>query len=123
MSETDRAALLAYVQHKPKCDSFHCGCEHCYPDVKHLPPGVYVHTYQPRSCDCGLDVLLTTLESSDQTPALRARIETLESELRNIAEAKPYAWDKECRDQFREWAQNRARHALLSSSPAERTET
>jgi hypothetical protein len=75
MSETDRAALLAYVQHKPKCDSFHCGCEHCYPDVKHLPPGVYVHTYQPRSCDCGLDVLLTTLESSDQTPALRALVE------------------------------------------------
>jgi hypothetical protein len=120
MSETDRAALLAYVQHKPKCDSFHCGCEHCYPDVKHLPPGVYVHTYQPRSCDCGLDVLLTTLESSDQTPALRALVEqwrASEKQLRAVvvtgvnqylAQALVFG---RCADEL---------SALLSSSPADR---
>ena len=35
-------------------------------------------------------------------------LETLEY----IANAKPWDWDEEVRDQFREWAQNRARLAI-----------
>jgi hypothetical protein len=33
-------------------------------------------------------------------------------ELTNIRDAKPYEWDADTRDQFQQWAQNRARAAL-----------
>jgi len=35
-----------------------------------------------------------------------------EAELRNIANADPSKWDADMRDQFQQWAQNRARAAL-----------
>ncbi len=41
-----------------------------------------------------------------------AEIARLRLELENIANAKPGEWDADVRDQFREWAQNRARQAL-----------
>jgi hypothetical protein len=36
-------------------------------------------------------------------------------ELRNIANANPSTWDPEVRDQFRPWAQNRARTAIAKA--------
>jgi hypothetical protein len=44
--------------------------------------------------------------------AMRERVEALEIELENIANANPKKWDEDVRDQFQEWAQNRARHTL-----------
>jgi len=52
-----------------------------------------------------LEVCLT--EAVDNVVALRA-------ELQNIADAKPHTWDAEVRDQFKEWAQSRARAALAA---------
>jgi hypothetical protein len=42
---------------------------------------------------------------------LMAVNEILQTELENIANAKPSEWGDQ-KDQFRPWAQNRARHAL-----------
>jgi uncharacterized protein YukE len=42
------------------------------------------------------------------------KLKVATDELQNIAQANPRKWDKEVRDQFQEWAQNRARHALAS---------
>jgi hypothetical protein len=36
----------------------------------------------------------------------------LVEELKSIASANPRKWDEEVRDQFQEWAQNRARAAI-----------
>ena len=41
--------------------------------------------------------------------AERERREAAEAELRNIANAKPSEWGEDVRDQFRPWAQSRAR--------------
>lgn len=41
-------------------------------------------------------------------------IERLRAELRVIAAANPAQWEADVRDQFRAWAQNRARAALGS---------
>ena len=38
--------------------------------------------------------------------------ERLKAELRNIRDAKPSEWGEDMADQFRPWAQNRARAAL-----------
>lgn len=38
------------------------------------------------------------------------------AELQNIANAKPETWDEETRDQFREWAQSRARAAIAKAT-------
>ena len=35
--------------------------------------------------------------------------------LKNIADAEPRKWEEEVRDQFQEWAQNRARHAIANA--------
>ena len=43
---------------------------------------------------------------------LEAENERLRAELENIANAKPHEWGSDHLQQFREWAQNRARHAL-----------
>lgn len=43
----------------------------------------------------------------------------LADELRIIAEADPSKWDEDMRDQFREWAQNRARAALREAGVTE----
>jgi len=42
--------------------------------------------------------------------AERGRREAAEAELRNIANAKPSEWGEDVRDQFRPWAQSRARN-------------
>jgi hypothetical protein len=36
--------------------------------------------------------------------------------LKNIASANPSRWDEEVRDQFQEWAQNRARYAIAKAT-------
>jgi ABC-type uncharacterized transport system YnjBCD ATPase subunit len=41
--------------------------------------------------------------------------DALLAELRNIADAKPWTWDKNMRDQFRQWAQSRARAAIVKA--------
>lgn len=46
--------------------------------------------------------------------ALLAEVERLRAELRVIAAANPAQWEADVRDQFRAWAQNRARAALGS---------
>lgn len=43
---------------------------------------------------------------------LEAKCERLREELRLIAQAKPDEWEPDMRDQFREWAQSRARAAI-----------
>lgn len=46
-------------------------------------------------------------------PYIRADIvDELVEELKNIANANPAKWDEDTRDQFQQWAQNRARVAL-----------
>ena len=51
----------------------------------------------------------------DDREKLSATIGRLRGELEVIAVADPSKWDKEVRDQFQQWAQNRARHAIASS--------
>jgi hypothetical protein len=38
------------------------------------------------------------------------------AELQNIANANPSSWDEETRDQFQQWAQNRARAAIAKAT-------
>jgi hypothetical protein len=40
----------------------------------------------------------------------------LVEELKNIANANPSKWDAEVRDQFQQWAQNRARAAIAKAT-------
>jgi hypothetical protein len=40
------------------------------------------------------------------------------AELQNIANANPSSWDEETRDQFQQWAQNRARAAIAKATGA-----
>ncbi len=40
----------------------------------------------------------------------------LVAELQNIANADPRKWDAEVRDQFQQWAQNRARAAIAKAT-------
>lgn len=48
----------------------------------------------------------------DTIAALLADYDRLQRELEFIAYANPSRWDADMRDQFQEWAQNRARAAL-----------
>ena len=48
-------------------------------------------------------------ELEAELAAERERREAAEAELRNIANAKPSEWGEDVRDQFRPWAQSRAR--------------
>jgi hypothetical protein len=41
------------------------------------------------------------------------------AELQNIANANPSSWDEETRDQFQQWAQNRARAAIAKATGAQ----
>jgi hypothetical protein len=60
-----------------------------------------------------MQTLATGLEKTVRDVGiLRGQRDELLAELRNIANAKPSAWDKDMRDQFQPWAQNRARHAI-----------
>jgi hypothetical protein len=38
------------------------------------------------------------------------------AELQHIANANPSSWDEETRDQFQQWAQNRARAAIAKAT-------
>jgi len=49
------------------------------------------------------------VELEAKLAAERERREAAEAELRNIANAKPSEWGEDVRDQFRPWAQSRAR--------------
>ena len=42
-------------------------------------------------------------------------VRELRAELQNIANAVPSEWEEDMRDQFQQWAQNRARAALAKS--------
>lgn len=55
-------------------------------------------------------ITITKLQSA--LSASRAECERYRSELQNIADAKTSQWEPDVRDQFKEWAQNRARTAL-----------
>lgn len=46
---------------------------------------------------------------------LRAERDALLAELKNIADANPSTWEPDVRDQFRQWAQNRARTAIAKA--------
>ncbi len=52
-----------------------------------------------------------------QRDEAQAEYKRLRFELENIANAKPGEWEPDMRDQFREWAQNRARQALATQTP------
>ena len=45
-----------------------------------------------------------------------AQRDTLLAELQNIANANPRTWHEETRDQFQQWAQNRARTAITKAT-------
>jgi hypothetical protein len=47
---------------------------------------------------------------------LHAANAELLAELQNIANANPRKWDEEVRDQFQQWAQNRARAAIAKAT-------
>lgn len=60
--------------------------------------------------DCG-----ESPEKIDPNWSVRAQRDELLAELRNIADAKPWTWDENMRDQFRQWAQSRARAAIIKA--------
>ena len=45
--------------------------------------------------------------------------QALLAELQNIANANPRTWHEETRDQFQQWAQNRARSAIAKATGKE----
>lgn len=59
-----------------------------------------------------VDPAADTLELHPRFAQVAAQRDQLLAEMRNIALAKPSEWDPEVRDQFQEWAQNRARAAI-----------
>lgn len=52
------------------------------------------------------------------TSGWRDQRDELLAELKNIANADPSSWEADVRDQFRPWAQNRARHAIAKAEAA-----
>lgn len=56
----------------------------------------------------------------DQRDALAAKLAKAERELRVIAAADPRKWESDVRDQFQQWAQNRARAAIDDAMLAQR---
>lgn len=95
-------------------------------------PGPWVFSTEPQPNGCpivGAGALMVcmlahTVSQNDQreTALANARLiaaaPRLLAELENIATADPYKWDAEVRDQFREWAQNRARAAIAAATGA-----
>jgi hypothetical protein len=57
------------------------------------------------------------IAAAGEADAIRDRAERAEAELRNIANATPEKWG-DMRDQFREWAQSRARDTLRLADAA-----
>lgn len=99
---------------------------------KHTPgPWRFYTEPQPNGCPIvgarGLMVamLAHTVNQPEQREIALANARLISSapmllaELEAIANADPSKWDEEVRDQFREWAQNRARAALstIRSTP------
>lgn len=58
-------------------------------------------------------------EQNDANARLIAAAPDLLAELQNIATADPSKWEPDVRDQFREWAQSRARLAIAAIAAAE----
>jgi hypothetical protein len=62
----------------------------------------------------------TELTQPEPEPVANARLiaaaPNLLAELQNIANANPREWDAEVRDQFQQWAQNRARAAIAKAT-------
>ena len=56
---------------------------------------------------CGVDS-----EQEQANARLIASAPAMLAELQNIASADPRQWDEETRDQFQQWAQNRARSVI-----------
>ena len=61
-------------------------------------------------------LLCLAQEAADELRRLHEVNAELVEELRNIASAKPREWDAEVRDQFQQWAQNRARAAIAKAT-------
>jgi hypothetical protein len=55
-------------------------------------------------------------EQMEANARLIAAAPYLLAELQNIANANPSSWDEETRDQFQQWAQNRARAAIAKAT-------
>lgn len=81
-------------------------------DVKRWTPGGIV----PFGTDEGKRLMIVRSNGGyvawSDYDAKCAEVERLREELRNIANADPSTWDADVRDQFKQWAQNRARAAL-----------
>ncbi len=52
-----------------------------------------------------------------QIVRVEAQRDVLLAELQNIANANPATWELEVRDQFKPWAQNRARASICAAFP------
>ena len=80
------------------------------------------NNYQDYSHLGGLcDAMLEAAHATAEQPQAR-EIDALRAELQNIANANPSQWDEDMRDQFQQWAQNRARHALANAPVAQARE-
>jgi hypothetical protein len=69
-------------------------------------------------CDAGIDNdddFDVQLQRNKANARLIAAAPELLAELKNIANANPSTWDADLRDQFRPWAQNRARAAVAKA--------
>lgn len=69
--------------------------------------------------DCSIIHRRRTTSQCVAHAALIAAAPELYAELQNIAHADPSTWLPETRDQFREWAQSRARAALAKAQGAQ----
>jgi hypothetical protein len=56
--------------------------------------------------------------NADWSRSLKTQRDELLTELQNIANANPSDWGVDLRDQFTEWAQSRARHAVAKAETA-----
>lgn len=87
-----------------------------FPGAGHRPytyACVYADGIRP-----GIDDALPAAIELTANARLMAAAPDLFAELQNIANAKPETWDEEVRDQFREWAQSRARAAIAKATGA-----
>lgn len=73
---------------------------------------IRAHCYGPGN-ESAMDQMLARAKAAE------AEVERLRNELDIIANATPSQWEPDMRDQFKAWAQNRARHAAgLTPPPA-----
>ena len=55
-------------------------------------------------------------QAAELIAGVAAQRDELLAELQNIANANPRTWHEETRDQFQQWAQNRARAAIAKAT-------